>query len=207
MHLSADLKPRKQPIQARSRAMVAALVEATARVLVAEGYIAATTNRIADVAGVSIGSLYQYFPSKDALVMAVARRHFDEMTALLEDTAVHAVGRPVPDVIRDFVHGMIAAHAIDPALHRAITEQILHLGFDIIDDVQDKARALVQAWLSINQDDILPTDLEQASFLLVTTVESVVHAALLSHPERLQQPEFEAELVALVTRYLVGDRA
>src|SRR5437899_6576406 len=64
-------KPRKNASQDRSGATVDALVEATARILVREGFEKASTNRIAEIAGVSVGSLYQYFPSKEALVAAV----------------------------------------------------------------------------------------------------------------------------------------
>src|SRR5947199_10350657 len=67
--------PRKSASQKRSRATVDALVEATARILVREGFDKASTNRIAEVAGVSVGSLYQYFPNKEALVAAVIDRH------------------------------------------------------------------------------------------------------------------------------------
>ncbi len=69
----------KMPLQERSRATVDALVEATARILVREGFEKASTNRIAEVAGVSVGSLYQYFPSKEALVAAVIDRHNREI--------------------------------------------------------------------------------------------------------------------------------
>ena len=67
--------PRKYASQDRSRATVDALVEATARILIREGFDKASTNRIAEVAGVSVGSLYQYFPSKEALVAALIDRH------------------------------------------------------------------------------------------------------------------------------------
>ncbi|TIV67001.1 MAG: TetR family transcriptional regulator, partial [Mesorhizobium sp.] len=67
--------PRKNASQDRSRATVDALVEATARILVRDGFDKASTNRIAEEAGVSIGSLYQYYPSKEALVAAVIDRH------------------------------------------------------------------------------------------------------------------------------------
>src|SRR5262244_4119896 len=71
--------PRKQASQERSRATVDALIEATARLLVREGFDKASTNRIAQEAGVSIGSLYQYYPSKEALVAALLERHIDEI--------------------------------------------------------------------------------------------------------------------------------
>ena len=73
-------KPRKTASQERSRATVDALVEATARILVKEGFDTASTNHIAEVAGVSVGSLYQYFPTKEALVAAVVERHQEEIT-------------------------------------------------------------------------------------------------------------------------------
>ena len=78
--------PRKQPRQSRSKATVDAILDATARVLVEDGYDKLTTNRIATVAGVSIGSLYQYFPNKQAVVMAIADRHAVEMISLLSST-------------------------------------------------------------------------------------------------------------------------
>src|SRR6478752_8926814 len=71
--------PRKQASQERSRATVAALVEATARILVRDGFDRASTNRIAQEAGVSIGSLYQYYPGKEALVAAVIERHNEDL--------------------------------------------------------------------------------------------------------------------------------
>src|SRR5271170_1138813 len=73
------INPRKNASQKRSRATVDALVEATARILVRDGFDKASTNRIAEVAGVSVGSLYQYFPSKEALVAAVIDRHSQEI--------------------------------------------------------------------------------------------------------------------------------
>ena len=77
MHMARKLQtnPRKSASQERSRSTVDALLEATTRILIKEGYDRASTNRIAEVAGVSIGSLYQYFPSKEALVAAVVDRH------------------------------------------------------------------------------------------------------------------------------------
>src|SRR4029450_12583732 len=77
MHMGRKLQtnPRKSASQERSRLTVNTILEATTRVLLKEGYDRASTNKIAAVAGVSIGSLYQYFPSKEALVAAVIYRH------------------------------------------------------------------------------------------------------------------------------------
>jgi len=82
---------------------VDALLEATARVLVKEGYDRASTNRIADVAGVSIGSLYQYVPGKEALVAAVIDRHMHETMQLARDALIKVAMQPVEEATRALV--------------------------------------------------------------------------------------------------------
>ena len=82
--------PRKVASQERSRSTVNALIEATARILKKDGYDQASTNRIAEVAGVGIGSLYQYFPSKEALVAAVIDRHIREVSEVTRSALVKA---------------------------------------------------------------------------------------------------------------------
>src|SRR5499426_3261403 len=120
--------PRKHASQARSRATVDALVEATARILVREGFDRASTNRIAEVAGVSIGSLYQYFPSKEALVAAVIDRHTQELSQVTRNAMVRMAARPIEVAAREFVSVAIDAHRVDPRLHAVLTEQIPRVG-------------------------------------------------------------------------------
>ena len=88
-------KPRKAAAQQRSRATVNALVEATARILVKEGFDKASTNRIAEKAGVSVGSLYQYYPSKEALVAAVIDRHNREIMKVVRGALADAASLPI----------------------------------------------------------------------------------------------------------------
>src|SRR5215471_19293099 len=92
--------PRKKPRQERSHATVDAILDATARVLCTIGYDRASTNRIALAAGVSVGSLYQYFPSKEALVAALIERHVEQMTSLVKSKIVEVAGAPVPVAAR-----------------------------------------------------------------------------------------------------------
>ena len=106
--------PRKYASQDRSRATVDALVEATARILIREGFDKASTNRIAEVAGVSVGSLYQYFPSKEALVAALIDRHNQEIRQIVQGELVEAVNAPVEQAVRKLVAVAIKAHRIDP---------------------------------------------------------------------------------------------
>src|SRR5215470_12874759 len=113
--------PRKQASQERSRSTVDALVGATARILLKEGYDQASTNRIAEVAGVSIGSLYQYFPSKEALVAAVIDRHTQEISAVTRKALVKMAAQPVDVAAREFVSVAIDAHRLNPRLHGVLS--------------------------------------------------------------------------------------
>ena len=112
--------PRKKPRQDRSRATVDAILEATARVLVEVGYERASTNRIARVAGVSIGSLYQYFPGKEALVAALVERHVDRVTTLLDQAFDYMEGLQPRDAARALVTAVLSTQAIDADLHRRL---------------------------------------------------------------------------------------
>ncbi len=121
-------KPRKDASQERSRTTVDALVEATARILVREGFDKASTNRIAEVAGVSVGSLYQYFPSKEALVAAVIARHQQEIMQTVRKELAEVMTQPVERAVRKLVAVAIEAHRVNPRLHRVLAEQIPRVG-------------------------------------------------------------------------------
>ena len=83
-HLQLLLKPRKSPVQARSVATVEAILEATIQVLLSMGKERLTTTRVAFRAGVSVGTLYQYFPNKQSLLFAVLADHFDRVATAVE---------------------------------------------------------------------------------------------------------------------------
>lgn len=112
---------RKEPRQARSRATVEAIVQAGARILSDEGWAGFTTNRIAEVAGVSIGSLYQYFPDKLSLVDAIRHRHLDDSMAVMRE--VRADGIPPAQFAEQLVRAVVAAHSVYPGLHRVLLDE------------------------------------------------------------------------------------
>jgi AcrR family transcriptional regulator len=199
----AAFQPRKTPKQRRSRETVDAILDATARVLVEEGYERATTNHIAAVAGVSVGSLYQYFPSKEALVAALVERHAEHMLAMLGQMAADLMDVPLAQAVRLYVRAVLTHHAEEPELHRVLVSHAAHLGLGAWGALEARARKLVVAYLAERRREILPRDLELAAFVLVSAVEAVTHRAVL---ERDRDPRaFEEEICALVLRYLVGD--
>jgi AcrR family transcriptional regulator len=201
-------KPRKVASQERSRATVDALVEATARILVKEGCDAASTNRIAEVAGVSVGSLYQYFPSKEALVAAVIERHQQEIMRMVRGELAEALAQPVEKGVRQLVAVAVKAHRVDPRLHRVLAEQIPRVGqLEKLETFNRENYTLFRAYLERHQSEIRVDDLDLASFVCVTSIEALTHNAVLHRPKMLSDETMEAlidEGARLVTGYLKG---
>lgn len=197
--------PRKSASQARSRLTVQALLEATARVLVREGYDRASTNRIAAVAGVGIGSLYQYFPNKEALVAALIARHNREMLDLLERELGEVAALDLAAGIRRLVGAMIAAHRVDRDLHRIFDEQVPRMGqMAEVEEVEQRILALVRRYLEERRHEIAARDLDSAAFICVTAVEAVTHRAVIGGAEACggDVAALEEEIARLVVGYL-----
>ncbi|MCI4568903.1 TetR/AcrR family transcriptional regulator [Lysobacter sp. CFH 32150] len=197
-------KPRKHASQERSRATVDALIEATARILVREGFDKASTNRIAEKAGVSIGSLYQYFPGKEALVAAVIDRHNQDIMQVVRRALAEVASQPVEKAVRRLVSVAIEAHRIDPKLHRVLAEQIPRTGrFEHVEAFNREAYALFIAYLEDHRSELRAIDLELAAFVCANSIEAVAHTAVLHHPEMLSN-EAVGKLVDETTRMVVG---
>lgn len=112
---------RKEPRQARSRATVETIIQAGTRILGDEGWAGFTTNKVADLAGVSIGSLYQYFPDKLSLVDAIRRRHLDDCLAVMRSASTK--GLSPEEFTTQLIKNMVAAHSVNPGLHRVLLDE------------------------------------------------------------------------------------
>lgn len=114
---SSAAKPRKQPSQARSRETVAIILEAAARVLETAGLEGYNTNAVAAKAGVSIGSLYQYFPGKDALTVALILNFERDLQQSVQTAAAAVEKQPLQQALRHIVRQLYAAHLRRARLH------------------------------------------------------------------------------------------
>jgi AcrR family transcriptional regulator len=197
-------KPRKHASQQRSRATVDALIEATARILVKEGFDKASTNRIAEVAGVSVGSLYQYYPGKEALVAAVIDRHNQDIMQVVRGTLAEIISLPIEPAVRSIVAVAIAAHRVDPKLHRVLAEQLPRTGrLADVETLNREAYALFLAYLESHRAELRVADLDLAAFVCVTSIEALTHTAVL-HRSDLLADKAAATLVDEATRLVVG---
>lgn len=197
--------PRKRPKQARSQATFDAIVEAGARVLVREGYDRASTNRIAEVAGVSIGSLYEFFPNKDAVFTEVRRQLNERMLAFVSRAMEEAIELPVRQAVARTVELIVRAHSVDPKLHQALKEQVPDEALaDQSRMIRRRLGELGMAFVRRHRAELRPRDLEFAVFVAVQATESLTVEASRFQKRALRDGTAAREITDLVTRYLVA---
>ncbi|MET0384990.1 MAG: TetR/AcrR family transcriptional regulator [Polyangiales bacterium] len=206
--LHARATPRKAPRQARSKHMVAMLMRATARVLIRHGYDALTTNLVAHEAGASVGSLYQYFSSKEALVAALLDDHMTTTMRALRQEAPRIMTLPVPLAARRFIELMVASHQVAPELHRVFAEQLPRVGdFARIEAQLEEAMVIVQTYLEAHRDEVVPEDHALSAFVLVSAVETLSHRAELMRNRKFSSAQMVAAMTQLVLGYLQPEAA
>lgn len=192
---------RKAPRQQRSRVTVDAIVEAATRVLARRGWARFTTNEIAAVAGVSVGSLYQYFPDKLAIAEAIRQRHLDEvLVALNGPDADGDASAPLPRRVERFVDGVIAAHSVDQALHRVLVDEVPLAARSTYPEFEAEYQRRYRALVTESQGPRDGADVDIAARMLSSAVEGAVHAA--ARRGDLEAPAMRTELVRLVLAYL-----
>ncbi|MGB3819514.1 MAG: TetR/AcrR family transcriptional regulator [Achromobacter pulmonis] len=196
-------QPRKSPRQQRSQQTVDAILQATARVLAEHGYAGTNTNRIAETAGVSIGSLYQYFPNKNALIAALHDRHDQQMLALIDQVLDGNPAATLRERVAAIVAASLRAHLLEPALHRVLERE-----FPLFDPPRDHSRAdqdihrRMRHLLELHRAEIAQPDRELATYVVLRIMESMVHAAALEPPAGFSAGQLEQAVVDAVMGYL-----
>jgi AcrR family transcriptional regulator len=196
----AGLSPRKSPRQERSRATVEAILEAATDILVRQGAGRLTTNRIAERAGVNIASLYQYFPGKHAILAELRRRHGAERRAAIRQVLIEHRGDSLESTLRALVSMGVAAHAVNPALHRIFSQELPQLRYADISVTDAALFDEFRAWLTRSSTGI--TDRDLAMWIITTAADAVIHRAVVERPDDLANGSIADELVTLLARYL-----
>ena len=198
---------RRWPGQERSRQTVAAILQAAGEILVRRGYAGATTNAIAKRAGVSIGSLYQYFPDKYAVYVGLLEEHCDEVHDEL-DTLLHILGRedrPIAETLREVLETVIELHAAEPELHRVLFAEVPQPAHIV------QHRRAKEIEFTVRTRDILRhhpqvtvADLDTAAHVLVQTSHALMQWLVHSGPEELDRERILTETVRMLSLYLTG---
>jgi AcrR family transcriptional regulator len=190
---------RKEPRQARAQVTVEAILEAAAHILDRQGWARFTTNAVAEAAGVSIGSLYQYFPNKLALIEAILRCHFDDVLSALRFADEHTSRI---ERIEGLVSGMIAAHSPHPSLHRVLLEDVPRgrISKSVHQKFESEYTSLYTKLISASERSGANARSEVRAQVLSSAIEGVVHDA--ARRGTLRSPALKQELVNLVDAYL-----
>ena len=216
MKKPADAKPlprmRKMPTQARAQATVETIFEATARIVGNEGEAALTTNRIASEAGFSIGTLYQYFPSKEAVVLAMVQRRRDRIQEDIQrllDRAL-ASGQPVRAAVRDMLRLLVAAFGGSSAGQRRFLRMAWRLDHQdpvtqaLREGAERQAMALSELVCQQAAPAVRPPS-PARMFVLSRAVMGAIRSACLEDSPLLGSAPFEDELERLVWGLLRTD--
>jgi AcrR family transcriptional regulator len=194
--------PRRQPKQRRARQTVEAVLDAVARILKRDGVKAVTTNRIAEVAGVSIGSLYQYFSDKRAMFVALHRRHIEQVDALVETKLLENARSSLDGLIRAMVDAMVEAHAADPELYEVLVTEVPHRQAGTRDFAVRLHGAFRLAIASRAHELKTPRNIDRVAFVVTQMVESLSHGAVLRRPRGLSLAAAKKEAARAVLAYL-----
>jgi AcrR family transcriptional regulator len=198
-------KPRKVPSQTRSAATVETIIEAAARVLIKRGMGGFNTNAVAAEAGVSVGSLYQYFPGKEAILVEINRRHAVETAEPIVRGLAASKDMPLHAVVSMVVVAFVDAHRSRPDLHRVLIDESVNWGPQLWrDDLRAIVRKSIQSALVDHRQSIVVRDLAMMVFMLEHVVESTVHAAARTAPNSLRDGSLARELEVLLLSYLTA---
>src|SRR5258708_3833968 len=195
-------KPRKQPVQARSEATVSALFEASVQVLLAVGYRKLTTTRVAERAGVSVGTLYQYFPNRQALITSVIERYLEEISASVERDCEVLNGRRLDEIATGLVDAFIDAKWKRIDVSRAMHEPLVDVGgAKLVRAAATKGAGFVANVLASCSDAEVP-DVHSLSLFVVLACSSLLQAAIADHARSVERNMLRVHMRALVFGYL-----
>ena len=196
---------RRTPKQERAQATVDAVIEAAARILIEDGYLPMSTNRVAERAGVSIGTLYQYFPNKDAIVEALVQRIAEERIsafgAMLSTLATAEM--PLHDAVEVLLDATFAAMRVRPELSQRLIREAPRGGrLDLERAWVQRSTDLLRAVLYRRRERVRAGDVELMAYVIVTAVFAVLQDAVGYRGELLEGEVLRDELTALAARYL-----
>lgn len=198
----ASLTPRKRPRQARSAATLEAIFEATIQVLLADGMRALTTTRVAERAGVSVGTMYQYFPHKQSLIYALNERYLEMLAEKVEATCRAQTGRPVGEMLEALIDTYWRVKTERADVTRALYRSVVEMDNEaLVDEFARRVDGATTAMLESAPDATFP-DLQTVNLTLVTVIFGAIRNAF----ERNLSPPvidaLQAELSAMCRAYV-----
>jgi AcrR family transcriptional regulator len=197
-------EPRKTPVQARSAVTVEAISEATIQVLLSHGAERLTTTRIAERAGVSVGTLYQYYPNKRSVLFAVLEHHLNNVTARVEAACERARHKPLAEMIKEMVEAAVDAKMERPDISVALSRISPDVGGPaLLKRVTQRGRKTVEAMLQTAPDTKSPPD-KLAIDMMLAAIGGAIHSLLESDPSPSTVRKWREQLTLLCQSYMAA---
>lgn len=198
----AALTPRKKPRQARSAATLDAIFEATIQVLLADGMRALTTTRVAERAGVSVGTMYQYFPHKQSLIYALNERYLEVLADKVEATCRAQTGRPVAEMLAALIETYWRAKTERAEVTRALYRSVVEMDNEaLVEAFARRVDATTTAMLE-SAPDATFRDVHLVNLTLVTVIFGTIRNAFERNLEQSAIDALEVELLAMCRAYV-----
>ena len=190
-------QPRKKPLQDRSKITCDAILEAAAHILVQEGYVGLTTNHIVRRAGVSIGSLYQYFPNKEAIVAGLIERYVADDQHYLESMLHRLAAEPIEVAVRQLIAAMLGRCQADLTMAQALRDQIPRVEWT--GKLRQTTSGYVELLLGLLSARYPEAEnLHMITFNLVYAVDGIINAAIYDRPEWIGDERFKETICQMV---------
>jgi AcrR family transcriptional regulator len=196
------LDPRKTPVQARSTASVEAILDATIQVLLQVGKERLTTTRVAYRAGVSVGTLYQYFPNKSALLQATLKRHMEALLEAVERACRELTGKPLGEMATGLIEGFLQAKMMSAKTSLAMYSVSSDMdGAKIVRLMEARSNKAIAAMLA-SSSDALNKDPQMVAAVLQGAIAGVKRRLLESGAREKDFEDVRKELLFMATAYL-----
>ncbi len=201
-----NYEPRRKPNQKRARVTFDAILEASAQLLAEQGYAGTTTNAIAERAGVSIGSVYEYFPGKDAIFAALKARLDSETFASVLGQVKNIDGNDPEAFLRAVLESRIHVALEQPELEALLRDEIPASVFEAQSEAQFSAfDSGMRAFGARHPEAIRIKNLEAAMNLGTNVVELTVRHYAANQPEMLRDPDVVDAFVDMMVRWILKD--
>jgi AcrR family transcriptional regulator len=193
---------RRPPVQRRARATVADILAAATRILEKKGATALTTNEVARVAGVGIGTLYQYFGSKEEIVEALQEEHFAKMGRPFLARMEELADAPLDELVTGLATLMRTSDLLNSPLSKALLALPSRARPKSVVHLEQRCAEILHAYLMRLSPRADPNALRIPVFLVVQTVEALILSTSQHKPRGLSRQRFTEELGNIVVRYL-----
>jgi len=199
------ISPRKQPVQQRAQETVRAVLEAATYILIEQGHEHASTNGIAERAGVNIGSLYQYFPNKQAIFTTLAEQHFRGYTAHMSGTESASLDVPLARSLRLMIHAHVSFCVANQQLARALLRYALSdARSDLVAATRRDLAQMFEAYLATRaKSELRPRDPKHAAHITVLVADAITQDALLSSAP-LSEAVLTGQIADVLEPYLIA---